>query len=157
MEYAPGPSMATTALVRTDVTRWNSCWPRVSQSTANSTRQHSDEQYGVRKPRHKHIESRTRPAIAQSGVASVQCAVHSTRSPVATERRRSRRAAPGIPVGNMENSLCTAGRLFHTKSGNNPDRVAAGLSFSRVTGAGHKAILGRLSTFEGTFNDRERR
>ena len=47
------------------------------------------------------------PRSIQSEVTSAQCAVPSTTSVAATVVRKIKSAAPAVPAGNMENSLCT--------------------------------------------------
>jgi hypothetical protein len=47
------------------------------------------------------------PERIQNDVTGAQCAVPLTTSVAAIETRKTRSAAPAVPVGNMENSLCT--------------------------------------------------
>ena len=47
------------------------------------------------------------PKSIQNEVTRAQCAVPSTTSVAATETRKIKSAVPAVPVGNMENSLCT--------------------------------------------------
>ena len=57
-----------------------------------------------------------------SDVARVQCAVTSTRS-VAAQTRKTNSATPGIPVGNIVNSLCTVESLRLSESPDNLDWI----------------------------------
>lgn len=47
------------------------------------------------------------PVEIGNGVAKAQCAIPCATRVAATETRKTKSAAPAIPAGNMENSLCT--------------------------------------------------
>ncbi len=46
------------------------------------------------------------PKENENEVAGAQQAIPLTTRVVATETRKTKRAAPAVPIGNMENSLC---------------------------------------------------
>jgi len=47
------------------------------------------------------------PESIQNEVTGAQCAVPLTSKVAAMETRKTKSAAPAVPEGNMENSLCT--------------------------------------------------
>jgi hypothetical protein len=73
----------------------------------NSRRQDRAAQYGVKKPKNKHKPiNATNTSMTGTELRNERLVV----SPItvtATTERKTIRATPAIPVGNIENSLCT--------------------------------------------------
>jgi hypothetical protein len=107
MEYAPGPRTARITVLTVERERWKSFCPRLSMRTPSCRRQLSAAAYGVSRPTQRKMAGTRKIAAVQKEVTIAQFSVPSTRRVVATETLKTRSAAPAIPVGNIENSLCT--------------------------------------------------
>jgi hypothetical protein len=94
----------------------------VIQRTPNSTRQQSEAQQGVKKPRHNSAAGTIKKIRVHHDVTRVQFAVPSTKNAVATEMRNNNSPVPAIPAGNMENNRCTVKRLSGSRPLGNPKR-----------------------------------
>lgn len=142
-EYAPGPSIATDAVIRMDKARWTTPRSLRSDTAAISTQHAKTDTTGVKIPMPSDAASKQTPPT--SHMCTVGSCVGRTfvKSIAATEKRSKTNATPANPVGNMENSLCTAERLAVIGTTGKP-----GESVHEATLSGGIAFeLGRVTTF----------
>jgi hypothetical protein len=69
-------------------------------------RPHRGAQYGVRNPKHN-PSAGTNAATVIHDPEKVQHSIRITKRVAATDSRRSNSATPAVPLGNIENNLCT--------------------------------------------------
>jgi hypothetical protein len=78
--------------------------------SANSRRQDSAAQYGVRKPKTKHKPTEVTNTLIMGMEPRTGLLHVSTTTVIATTERKTIRATPAEPAGKIEKSLCTLRR-----------------------------------------------
>jgi hypothetical protein len=111
IEYAPGPSATVAAAVNADIPSCNRFEASDVTTSTSSSKHDNAAQYGVKSPTNKHNATTAATTSTTNPELGAQHFTVLINTVTPTIDRKTTKAIPALPEGNIVNSLCTQAKV----------------------------------------------